>query len=231
MDYLWPGMTPLQDKLVAATAGILATVLLYRKITSIAKLMMALWIGMPITVGWVIVSGLLNLNPSMAFFPTQCLFLQYRLFDGFRIGHALCDVLLPGLLWCLLPWGRGDRSPSDYSPGINRFCSCCAGHQLSPQPEYHRSDSLERGGQIPVYCLVVHGEAIWQLGWRGDQRADYLDRVRFDLRPHPYLLAHSLRCGARRKFLSHLRKTAREEGLPTHLVAADWGIIGCGQHL
>jgi amino acid transporter len=66
VDYLWQGLTPLQNKLVAAAAGLIATILLYRKITSIAKLMMALWIGMLITVGWVIVSGLLNFKPALA---------------------------------------------------------------------------------------------------------------------------------------------------------------------
>ena len=96
MDYLWPGMTPLQDKLVAAAAGILATVLLYRKITSIAKLMMALWIGMLITVGWVIVSGLLNLNPSMAFsFPPNA----FSFSTGFLMGLGSATLYV---MYCYL---------------------------------------------------------------------------------------------------------------------------------
>jgi len=66
VDYLWQGLTPLQNKLVAAAAGLIATILLYRKITSIAKLMMTLWIGMLMTVAWVITAGLLNFKPTLA---------------------------------------------------------------------------------------------------------------------------------------------------------------------
>src|SRR5438874_5766737 len=41
-SYLWRGMTPLDIKLVAVGVSVLATVLLYRKITSIARMMAAL---------------------------------------------------------------------------------------------------------------------------------------------------------------------------------------------
>jgi basic amino acid/polyamine antiporter, APA family len=92
VDYLWPGLTPLQDKLVAAAAGLLATILLYRKITSIAKLMMALWVGMLITVGWVIISGLLNFNPSLAFsFPPNAFSFSTGFFMG--LGSATLYVM------------------------------------------------------------------------------------------------------------------------------------------
>ena len=92
VDYLWKGLTPLQDKLVAAAAGLLATALLYRKITSIAKLMMTLWIGMLVTVGWVIVSGLLNFQPSLAFsFPAGAFSFSTGFFMG--LGSATLYVM------------------------------------------------------------------------------------------------------------------------------------------
>ena len=92
VDYLWRGLTPLQDKVVAAAAGLLATILLYRKITSIAKLMMTLWIGMLITVGWVIVSGLLHFDPSVAFaFPPGAFSFTTGFFMG--LGTATLYVM------------------------------------------------------------------------------------------------------------------------------------------
>jgi amino acid transporter len=92
VHYLWRGLTPFEEKLVAAAAGLLATILLYRKITSIAKLMMALWIGMLITVGWVIVSGLLHFDPSVAFvFPPGAFSFTTGFFMG--LGTATLYVM------------------------------------------------------------------------------------------------------------------------------------------
>ncbi len=70
LGYLFP-LNGLQSKLVAAAMGVLATALLYRRITSIARLMMALWLGMLLTVGWLIVSGLWNFDAARALdFPS-----------------------------------------------------------------------------------------------------------------------------------------------------------------
>ncbi len=92
VDYLWRGLSPLQDKLVAAAAGLLATILLYRKITSIAKLMVTLWVGMLITVGWVILAGLLNFKPVLAFsFPTHAFSFNTGFFMG--LGSATLYVM------------------------------------------------------------------------------------------------------------------------------------------
>ena len=92
VHYLWRGLTPFDEKLVAAAAGLLATILLYRKITSIAKLMMTLWIGMLITVGWVIVSGLLHFDPSVAFaFPPGAFSFTTGFFMG--LGTATLYVM------------------------------------------------------------------------------------------------------------------------------------------
>jgi APA family basic amino acid/polyamine antiporter len=96
LDYLWPGMTMLDGKLVAAGVGILATLLLYRKITSIAKLMVALWIGMLVTVGWVILAGILNFNPHLAFsFPPNA----FSFSTGFFMGLASATLYI---MYCYL---------------------------------------------------------------------------------------------------------------------------------
>jgi amino acid transporter len=77
LSYLWPGMSPLQMKLAAAGVAGIVLFSLYRKITDVAKLMLFLWVTMLLTTGWVIVTGLWNFNPSLAFdFPP----------DAFRFG-------------------------------------------------------------------------------------------------------------------------------------------------
>jgi amino acid transporter len=85
-------MTPLEIKLVAAGAGVLATALLYRKITSIAKLMLTLWIGMLVTVGWVMIAGGLHFNPRLAFsFPPHAFSMSAGFFMG--LGSATLYIM------------------------------------------------------------------------------------------------------------------------------------------
>ncbi len=92
MAYLWPTMTPWQGKFVAAGVGLLATILLYRKITSIAKLMVWLWIGMLVTVATVIISGLLHFNSALAFsFPPNAFTFSTGFFMG--LGSATLYVM------------------------------------------------------------------------------------------------------------------------------------------
>lgn len=83
VGYLWQGMSPFEGKLVAAGIAVLSTALLYRKITSIARLMLALWIGMLVSVGWVILTGISNFDPELAFsFPPNA----FSFSTGFFLG-------------------------------------------------------------------------------------------------------------------------------------------------
>jgi APA family basic amino acid/polyamine antiporter len=92
VSYFWQDMTPLDIKLVAGGVGILTTVLLYRKITSIAKLMATLWIGMLATVGWVILSGALHFNARLAFsFPPRAFSFSAAFFLG--LGSATLYIM------------------------------------------------------------------------------------------------------------------------------------------
>jgi amino acid transporter len=96
LGYLLPGMTPWQVKMAAVGVGVLATFLLYRKITSIARLMVALWIGMLVTVGWLIVSGLFHFNASLAFdFPPQA----FTFSRGFFLGLSSSTLYV---MYCYL---------------------------------------------------------------------------------------------------------------------------------
>jgi amino acid transporter len=55
---------------VSMAVGLLVIVLLYRKVTSVGRLTVLLWVGMLATVLWVIVAGLANFNRAVVFdFP------------------------------------------------------------------------------------------------------------------------------------------------------------------
>jgi amino acid transporter len=81
--FLAPGLTEGQARLVMTGIGILIIALLYRRITTIGKITVALWIGTMLTVGVVIVTGPFHFNPKLAFdFPPHAF--QFSL--GFLLG-------------------------------------------------------------------------------------------------------------------------------------------------
>ena len=70
LGYIWKGITPAQTMLVVAIVGLANLALLYRRITSIAKITVALWVGTIVTVAAVVFTGLFHFSPRVAFdFP------------------------------------------------------------------------------------------------------------------------------------------------------------------
>src|SRR6266702_739785 len=70
LGYIWKGITARQTMLVVTLIGILNIALLYRRITSIAKITLTLWIGTILTVIVVIVTGAFHFDHRVAFdFP------------------------------------------------------------------------------------------------------------------------------------------------------------------
>ena len=85
--YIWSGMSWGNEKAVCIAIGIINIILLYRRITHLGKLTISLWIGTLITVGAVIVTGLINFDSHRAFdFPPEAFKLSSRFFTG--IGAA-----------------------------------------------------------------------------------------------------------------------------------------------
>jgi hypothetical protein len=65
-------MTPLHHNLLAASVCVAMATLLWRDIESIGRLAVVMLVGVPATVGWMIVVGLFTYSPAMAFdFPPQ----------------------------------------------------------------------------------------------------------------------------------------------------------------
>jgi amino acid transporter len=69
LGYIWPGMTSWTFAVTVAV-GALNVALLYRRIGSIAKITVSLWVGTLLTAGVVIATGAIHFEPSVAFdFP------------------------------------------------------------------------------------------------------------------------------------------------------------------
>ena len=70
LNFLWTGAGALALKLAVAGVGLLTVWLLYRPIANIGRIMVAMWVGMLITVAAVIVTGALHFDAKLAFdFP------------------------------------------------------------------------------------------------------------------------------------------------------------------
>ena len=70
LGYIWPGATRQMLFAVAAAVGVLNIALLYRRITSIARITVSLWVGTLLTTAVVIVTGAMHFDPKIAFdFP------------------------------------------------------------------------------------------------------------------------------------------------------------------
>jgi len=83
LGYLWPSLTTLQYALIAAGVGLLNLALLYRPIGSLGALTVTLWVGSLLTTAAVIVTGLTQFNPRVAFdFPPGA----FNFSLGFLVG-------------------------------------------------------------------------------------------------------------------------------------------------
>ncbi|HEY3131003.1 MAG TPA: APC family permease [Acidobacteriota bacterium] len=81
--YVWKGITPAQALLVAAAVGILNIVVLYRRITTIGRITVSLWVGTLLTTAAVIVTGVMHFDAKVAFdFPPNA----FKFSFGFLMG-------------------------------------------------------------------------------------------------------------------------------------------------
>ncbi|GEA97621.1 APC family permease [Levilactobacillus brevis] len=89
MTYFFPALTGLQTKLIAVAVTLLAMVLLYRRVTSVAKISLILWLGMILTVILIVITGLLHFDPQLAFDFPQGAFAPNKFLLGLGAGMLL----------------------------------------------------------------------------------------------------------------------------------------------
>ncbi len=83
VSYFWRSMGPWETRAVVAAVGVLLMALLYRNIREVGKLTVVLWVGMLLTVSWVIVAGMMNFRSEVAFdFPEGA----FTFTRGFALG-------------------------------------------------------------------------------------------------------------------------------------------------
>lgn len=96
LKVLWPAswfeLTPMRMKFIAALVTVFLVFTLYRKITDIAKIMAGLWVVMIVTTGWVILTGIFNFDPAVAFdLPPDAFKFDFDFLQG--MGQGTANVL------------------------------------------------------------------------------------------------------------------------------------------
>src|SRR6202163_2999196 len=89
--YLYP-LTPLQSKAISGGLVILIVILLYRRIATVGKISVLLWIGVIGTMLWLIWGGLSHFNSKIAFdFPPHAFDISWIWFAG--LGSAMVSTV------------------------------------------------------------------------------------------------------------------------------------------
>jgi len=92
LKYFWQSMGALHIKLVAAAVGAIVIVLLYRRVSVLGRMTVVLWVGMLLTCGWMIASGLTHFNAARAFdFPPNAFSFTRGFFLG--LGGAMAIAM------------------------------------------------------------------------------------------------------------------------------------------
>lgn len=158
--YLWRGLTPFDAKLVAAGISALATVLLYARLRSVAKLMVGLWAGILITIGWIVLAGFTHFNSKLAFSVPPGAFSVNRQF------WADLGVSTNYAMYCMLGY----------------YAICYVGDEVrNPARTVPRSMLLSIGAVLIMdilFCFGILGVLPWREAMQSPfVAADFMNRI------------------------------------------------------
>jgi len=116
VGYFWHGMGLNETRMVCLAVGVVVIVLLYRGVTAVGRLTVVLWIGMLVTVFWIIASGLVNFHAKVAFdFPPNAFTFSTGFVTG--LGSAMLIAMYDFMGYYSICYVGGEvRSPARVIP-------------------------------------------------------------------------------------------------------------------
>lgn len=130
--YLFP-LTDVESKIVSGCVVILIVLLLYRKIEAIGKISVLLWIGVIVTMGWIIIGGIMHGNFSQ---PIQ------HINNGLELNYAFAAAL-------------GFASVKTVYSYLGYYNVCHLGGEIiNPQKNIPRSMFISIGCIAVLYLLM-----------------------------------------------------------------------------
>jgi fructoselysine transporter len=147
-----------EQKTVSIVVILLLTVLLYRKIETIGKLSVLLWLGVLVTIGWIIIGGATHATVSYNFLPE----------DG--------TVFFKAAFWAAL----GQASVKTIYSYLGYYNVCHLGGEIMhPQKNIPRSIFLSVAG-IAVLYLAMNWSIVSVIPWREAKQYDFIVSVYFE---------------------------------------------------
>ncbi len=116
VGYFWHGMGLNEIRMVCLAVGVVVIVLLYRGVTAVGRLTVVLWIGMLVTVFWIVASGLVNFQSKVAFdFPPNAFTFSRGFVTG--LGSAMLIAMYDFMGYYSICYVGGEvRSPARAIP-------------------------------------------------------------------------------------------------------------------
>ncbi len=206
----------------------LVVILLYRRITAVAKIAELLWVGGALAMTWIIVGGFMHFNPALAFdFPPGA----FRLSHQFFIGLGAAMLLTTYDYWgyynvCFL--GGEVKDPGRTIPRalILSILAVAALYilmnlaVLGRDPMEGTGAAFQRAEQLRH--VGVYSAHLRKLGRAGGNRTDHVDGVRLGLLIVARLFTGALRGGARRQLLPRVCAHPSSASFSYGFVAGAW---------
>lgn len=153
-SYLLP-LTPLTSKLVSGSVVILLVLLLYRKIEAIGKISVFLWVGVLVTIFWIIGGGLAHGN-----------FLQpiTQINDGLTVNYAFVTAI-------------GFASVKSVYSYLGYYNVCHLGGEIiDPEKNISRSMFLSIAGIAALY-LLMNVSVVSVIPWQQAKESEFVVSV------------------------------------------------------
>ena len=151
LTFLVP-LSPIVQKAVSGAFVLILILLLYRKITTIGKISLFLWIGVIGTIGWLIIGGATHFNPARAFdFPKGAFDLSWVFFAGL-----------------------GTASVKTVYTYLGYYNVCHLGAEIKePQKNIPRSIFISIGG-IAILYLLMQLSILGVVDWRAARSSNFI---------------------------------------------------------
>lgn len=150
-NYLVP-LSTVQQKIVSATVVVLITLLLYRNIKTIGKISVFLWVGVIITLLWIIIGGFTHRQVAYTFLPE-------------RAG----ELFTPAFLTVL-----GHGSVKTVYSYLGYYNVCHLGNEISrPQKNIPRSIFISVTG-IAILYLCMNVSIVGVIPWQEARHSDFI---------------------------------------------------------
>ena len=151
-SYLMP-LSSIEKKMISGTVVILVTFLLYRNIKTIGKISVLLWVGVIITILWIIISGFTHKQVNYSFLPTGK-------------GDSLFSISFALLL--------GQASVKTIYSYLGYYNVCHLGGEIkNPQQNIPRSIFISIFGIAMLY-LLMNISIVSVVPWQEAMKSDFI---------------------------------------------------------